>query len=143
MICWSCFICALSMWGVVLIGAVSCIGTLYCVVDRHVEHVAVNLGVGAGITVRLFKCSRHPQKQHSELMDLGLSMFASWVVLPLLCKSSVICLSASVLVSVSGASGEPAVGFWRACRMSHVALVIMLVDDAVGMGVVIGNHVSV
>jgi len=64
-------------------------------------------------------------------------------VLLLLCSSSAIVLSALVLVSVSGASGDPAVGFWRACRMSFIALVMMSVEDAVGMGAAVGNQVSV
>jgi len=72
-----------------------------------------------------------------------LFVFGSWTVLLLLCSNSAIVLSALVLVSVSGASGDPVMGFWRACRISFVALVIMSVDDAVGTGTVVGNQVSV
>jgi len=40
-------------------------------------------------------------------------VFGSWTGVLLLCNSSAIVLSASVSVLVSGASGDPAVGFWR------------------------------
>jgi len=54
-----------------------------------------------------------------------------------------ICLSVSVLVSFIGSNSDPVVRLLRAFKMSHVALAIISVEDAVSMGVCVGNHVSV
>ena len=70
-------------------------------------------------------------------------VFVSAASIALLCRMVASCFRTSVSVSVVSAIGELFVGFWSAWRMSRVALAMMSWEDIVGMGAVVGNHVSV
>jgi len=58
-------------------------------------------------------------------------------------RIAVICFSASMLVLVDSASEAPIAGHWSARRMSCVTLAIMSCAEMVGIGAVVGSHVSV
>ena len=54
-----------------------------------------------------------------------------------------ICFKVSISVSVIGPNGDPVVRLFNAFRMSRVALDMISDADAVGIGVCVGNQVSV
>jgi len=80
------------------------------------------------------------------LRSMGISLVGVVLValvLVLLYSVSVICCKVLASVLFINASGAPFVGCLSVCKMSLVALAMMLFDNAVGISVQAGNHVSV
>jgi len=99
-----------------------------------------SIASGASGTLRLAAGSWWPVLSGVGCGSVIVSALSLYV---LLCRIVVICLRVSVSVLLSDANGLPILGCWMACRMSVVALAIILAADAVGIFSFSGNQVSV